>query len=384
VSATNVAAVAAAPYLQSLGAVVDAVVAPSAAEIDKTGSFPRAAVDALGEAGLLGLVTGADAGGMGLGHRAAALVVEHLARHCGSTAMVVLMHYAGAAVLEAHGPLEVRRQVAEGRYLTTLAFSEFGSRSMFWVPVGTAVSQDGTARLDATKSWVTAAGHADGYVWSSRPLLTSDGLSTIWLVPGDAPGLSVGPPFDGLGLRGNESRPMTAEGVEVLSEAMLGADGGGFDVMIGTVLPYFQVMSAAFSVGVADAATTRAAAHVAGTRFEHLDQSLAESPVTRSYIARMRVKTDAARALLLDTLTAVEEGRDDAMLRVLEVKAAASETAVEVTELGMRACGGAAFRKEVGVERNFRDARAATVMAPTTDALHDFIGRAVCGLPLFS
>ena len=71
------------------------------------------------------------------------------------------------------------------------------------------------------------------------------------------------------------------------------------------------------------------------------------------------------------------------MLRVLEVKAAAGETATEVTDLAMRVCGGAAFRKEVGVERHFRDARAATVMAPTTDALYDFIGKAVCGLPLF-
>jgi alkylation response protein AidB-like acyl-CoA dehydrogenase len=68
---------------------------------------------------------------------------------------------------------------------------------------------------------------------------------------------------------------------------------------------------------------------------------------------------------------------------VLEVKAAASEAAVAVTDLAMRVCGGAAFRREVGVERNFRDARAATVMAPTTDALYDFIGKAVCGLPLF-
>jgi alkylation response protein AidB-like acyl-CoA dehydrogenase len=41
------------------------------------------------------------------------------------------------------------------------------------------------------------------------------------------------------------------------------------------------------------------------------------------------------------------------------------------------------FRKEVGVERHFRDARAATVMAPTTDALYDFIGKALCGIPLF-
>jgi alkylation response protein AidB-like acyl-CoA dehydrogenase len=71
------------------------------------------------------------------------------------------------------------------------------------------------------------------------------------------------------------------------------------------------------------------------------------------------------------------------MLRVLQVKAAAGDASTEVTDLAMRVCGGAAFRKEVGVERNFRDARAAVVMAPTSDALYDFIGKALCGLPLF-
>ena len=384
-SVTEVAAVAAAPYLETLRPIVETVVAPAAAEVDRTGAYPRAALDALAEAGLLGLVTGPDAGGMGEGHRAASLVVEELARHCGSTAMVVLMHYAGAAVVEALGPLDVRRRVAEGRCVLTLAFSEVGSRSMFWAPMSTAVGENGeqaTVRLDAKKSWVTSAGQADGYVWSSRPL-AAEGLSTLWLVPSGVDGLTVGPPFDGLGLRGNESRPMAAEGVRVPAEARLGPDGGGFDVMVGTVLPYFQVMSAAFSVGVADAAATRTAAHAAGTRFEHLDQSLAENPVTRSLVARARIKTDTARAFVLDTLSALEQGREDAMLRVLQVKAAASEAAIEVTDLAMRACGGAAFRKEVGVERNFRDARAATVMAPTTDALYDLVGRAVCGLPLF-
>ena len=61
----------------------------------------------------------------------------------------------------------------------------------------------------------------------------------------------------------------------------------------------------------------------------------------------------------------------------------AGETATEVLDLAMRVCGGAAFRKDVGVERYFRDTRAAGVMAPTTDQLYDFIGKAVCGLPLF-
>jgi alkylation response protein AidB-like acyl-CoA dehydrogenase len=88
------------------------------------------------------------------------------------------------------------------------------------------------------------------------------------------------------------------------------------------------------------------------------------------------------RALLNDTLAALGAGRADAMLRVLEVKAVAAEAAVEVTDLAMKVCGGAAFRKELGIERRFRDARAARVMAPTTDALLDFVGRAVTGLAL--
>jgi len=370
------------PYLEALQPVIDEVVAPAAVDVDRSGTFPRAGIDALGAAGLLGLLSAPQVGGRGEGHRAAALVIEELAHHCASTAMVAMMHYCAAPLVEAHGPRELREAVAAGEHLLALALSEHGSRSHFWVPVSTARAEEDEVLLDASKSWVTSAGEAHSYVWSSRPL-DADGLSTLWMVPADAPGLSVGAPFDGLGLRGNSSSPMTADGVRVPAGAMLGPDGGGFDVMMMVVLPYFQLMNAAFSIGTMDAATTKAAAHVARTRLTHLDQSLADAPTVRSYVARMRVRTDMVRGLLLDTLDSLENGRDDVMLRVLEVKAGAGESATEVTDLGMRVCGGAAFRKEVGVERHFRDARAATVMAPTTDALYDFIGRIACGLPLF-
>ena len=369
-------------YLDALERVIDEVVASAAVEIDQNGSFPRAAIDALGKAGLLGLISSPEVGGMGQGHRAAAQIIERLARECASTAMVVCMHYAGAAVIEAHGPLDVREAIAAGRHLTTLAFSEQGSRSHFWAPISTAVASNGHVELAARKSWATAAGEATSYVWSSKPLAV-EGASTLWLVPAETAGLHVTAPFNGLGLRGNSSSPVVAEDVAVPRAAMLGPDGGGFDVMMGIVLPYFQVMNAAFSIGTMEAATTKAAAHVAGTRLQHLDQSLADLPTIRAYLARMRIKTDMARALLLDALTALESARDDTMLRVLEVKAAAGEASTEVTDLAMRVCGGAAFRKDVGVERHFRDARAATVMAPTTDVLYDFIGKAICGLPLF-
>lgn len=369
-------------YMAALAPVIADVIAPAAPEVDRAGTYPAEALTALGQAGLLGLISAPDVGGAGQGHRAATAVVQAVAEHCGSTAMVLMMHYCGAAVVEAHGPADVRKRIAAGEYVTSLAFSEVGSRSMFQAPMSTAVASGDGFRLDAQKSWVTSAGHADGYVWSSRPV-AAEGLSTLWLVPAGADGLEVAGPFDGLGLRGNSSRPMSAEKVEVPADAMLGPDGGGFDVMLAAALPYFQVMNAGFSVGTANSAAVKAAAHATSTRFEHLDEALADNPVVRAKVGRMRIRTDGAEALLLDTLNALETGAATAMLRVLEVKALAGETAAEVTDLAMRVCGGAAFRKEVGVERHFRDARAAAVMAPTTDMLDDLIGRAVCGLPLF-
>ncbi|MBO2458444.1 acyl-CoA/acyl-ACP dehydrogenase [Actinomadura sp. LCR2-06] len=363
--------------------VIEESVAPRAGEVDRGGAFPRANIDALAGAGLLGLVSAEDAGGRGEGLAAAAHVVERLAGACGSTAMVLLMHYAATALIEAHGPKDVREAVAGDAHLSTLAFSEAGSRSHFWSPLGTAASGgDGRVRLDADKSWVTAAGEADSYVWSSRPL-AADGPMTLWLVPRDREGLSVRGPFDGLGLRGNASSPVKADGVLVDREAMLGPDGEGLDIALGTALPHFLVMSAAFSLGLMEALTAKAAAHLTGTRLEHLGQTLADQPMQRAQFAELRIRTDQVRAFLRDALVALAEGREDATLRVLEVKAVAAEAAADVADATMRLCGGSAFRKELGVERLFRDALAARVMAPTTQALHDFVGRASLGMPLF-
>jgi alkylation response protein AidB-like acyl-CoA dehydrogenase len=272
---------------------------------------------------------------------------------------------------------------AAGRHLSTLAFSETGSRSHFWAPVSTARKQGDRIVLDARKSWVTSATKATSYVWSSRPLQADAGLSTLWLVPADTPGIQVQGAFDGLGLRGNDSAPVSADGAVVPESAMLGADGKGFDIMMGVVLPLFNVLNAACSVGLMEAAVQRTAQHASGVRFAEADSALADLPTIRNYIARMRVKTDMARTLLNDTIVALETGRADGMLRVLACKAGAGEAATEVLDTAMRVCGGAAFGKGIAVERYFRDAHAAGVMAPTTDVLYDFIGKAACGMNLF-
>src|SRR5262245_43358708 len=182
-------------YLDSLEKIAVEVVRPAAGEIDQSGAFPRAAMDALSQGGLLGLISAPDVGGMGQGLRAAALVIERVAQECASTAMVLCMHYAGTAVIEAHGPLSVRGAIANGKHMTTRAFSEKGSRSHFWAPTSTAAANNGSVHLEAAKSLVTSAGEADSYVWSSRPL-AAEGASTIWLVPAKIAGLSVAGPFN--------------------------------------------------------------------------------------------------------------------------------------------------------------------------------------------
>jgi alkylation response protein AidB-like acyl-CoA dehydrogenase len=368
-------------YLERLNRVIDEVVAPNAQRVDAGGEYPRQALEALGEAGILGLCSSADVGGGGQGLRAASEVIQNLASACGSTAMVVLMHYAAAAVLEGHGDDKIRRAIGEGRHVTTLAFSEVGSRSHFWAPLSSATEAGSSVRLDARKSWVTSAGEADSYVWSSRPL-AAEGPMTLWYVPTGAPGLNVSGSFDGLGLRGNASRPMTAGGVIVERDAMLGADGAGLDLALSEVLPWFLVLNAAFCLGLMEAVVAETGKHLTGTRLDHLNQTLADQPLLRVDHARMRLGTDQTAAMVSDTLNALENSRPDATLRVLEIKAGAGEAAISVTDLAMKVCGGAAFRKELGVERRFRDARASRVMAPTTDALLDFVGRAINGLPL--
>jgi alkylation response protein AidB-like acyl-CoA dehydrogenase len=358
------------------------VIADKAVETDKAGAFPVHTVQALTDAGLMGLLTPVEHGGLGGTISDAAVVVERVARVCASSAMVLCMHLSGAAVIAALGSPEVNRAVARGEHLSTLAFSEAGSRSMFWAPVSTARLDGDEVVLDAHKSWVTSASHATAYVWSSKPA-TGDGPSTIWLVERARAGLEVPAPFDGLGLRGNDSSPLTAKGVRIPAANRLGPEGGGFDVMMGTVLPLFNLMNAACSLGIAEAALTGAAAHLGATRFEHTGDALNGLPTIRAYYAKARVRADQARALWEDTMEAVTTGRADAMLRVLEIKAAAGDAVLEVVSTCMRVCGGAAYRKELGVERAFRDAQAGSVMAPTADALYDFIGKATLGLPLF-
>jgi alkylation response protein AidB-like acyl-CoA dehydrogenase len=368
-------------------AVADQEIGPRAAAVDRNAAFPKDGIAALGARGLLGLNVPKAHGGLGEGLRTAVAVIDQIAQRCPSTAMVYLMHLCGIACYAAAADktASLLEEAAAGRHLSTLAFSEKGSRSHFWAPVSRAAADGGSSvHITAQKSFVTSAGHADGYAVSTLASGAAGPVeSTIYLVLKDDAGVSVAGSWHGLGLRGNASAPMTLDAVAVGAGRALTAPGKGLDMMLGVVLPLFQVGSAAVGVGIAEAAVQATIDHVTTARFEESNSSLRDLPTLRAQIARMRIETDRARAHLAAVLDSLESPGPATQLMVLEAKASGTETAVTVTELAMRTCGGAAFAGAHGLERMFRDARAPIIMAPTSEVAFEFIGRALCGLEVF-
>lgn len=359
----------------------------AAPRTDEEARFPSESVGALAEAGLLGLTVPEADGGVGGGPAELAEAVGAVATACGSTAMVYLMHLSALAVVAGAPPGgdgDLVRALASGDRLGTLAFSEKGSRSHFWAPVSRARrAGPGRVRVEADKSFVTAAGHADVLVVSTQsPDADGPMESDLFVVDRTGPGVEVAGGFDGLGLRGNDSAPVRLA-TEVDEGARLGDEKAGFGLMMQVVLPAFNLGNAAVSVGLARAALDAATAHVSGARLSHLDSTLAELPTVRAYVAKAWADLGAHEAFLRQTAGQVAEPDDQTLLAVLATKAACNEMALRVTETALRVTGGAGFSKHVGVDRPYRDARAGFVMGPTSDALFDFTGRALCGLELF-
>jgi alkylation response protein AidB-like acyl-CoA dehydrogenase len=373
--------------------IAQSIVAPRAHAHDRAGTFPAEAIAALGKAELLAINVPTAAGGSGLGPRTFAEVNAILAEADPSVAMIYMMHVCATEVIVVGA--RNRRSPAidaaladmpRGKHLTTLAFSEAGSRSHFWAPLSRASRSAVGVQLNAKKSWVTSAGVADSYVvttLSSEAKGPTD--STLYLVPRSVPGLRVAAPWDGLGLRATASSPMTLEAVAVGEDRRLTDEGAGFAAKLNVVLPWFNLGSATVSLGICRAVVAETISHLKTSRFEHMgNASLGETlPTLRQALAQMQIDTDGLAHRVDACIGALENPGADTMLRVLEVKASAGGTATRVTSSAMHACGGAAFSKHTSIERYFRDAHAGSVMAPTVDVLREFIGKALLGIPLY-
>jgi alkylation response protein AidB-like acyl-CoA dehydrogenase len=366
-------------------------IARAAPDVDASGRFPHEALQALSRDGLLALGVPPERGGPGGGPREAVEAVEQVAAACASAAMVFVMHVVGTQTLLAgmpegrsDGPLEeALGAIARGEHLTTLAYSERGSRGHFWAQVSRARAEGDEVVIDADKTWSTGAGHVDSYVLATGAPGADGPLATeLYLVAADTPGLTIPRRFDGLGLRGNASAPLALRDVRVGSARRLGAPGSGLPLMLEVTLPWFVLGSAACSVGIAGAALEAAIEHAKGGRLQHLGTTLADVPGVRARLAQAAIRHAETRAFLHEVAGQVADGGPGAQTGVLAVKAAAADMAEAVTDLCLRVGGGAAYSRHGSLERHFRDARAAALMAPTTDLLHDFLGKALCGQEL--
>ncbi len=352
------------------------VLAPRAAETDRTAMFPAEQLAALREAGLMGLRGERGDGGAGEGLLTTCLVTEALAEACPSTALIYKMHLESIEMVCRVPTATQREQIVPklvaGEWLSTVAGSEAGHKGGAWAdaPKALVTQVDGGYEVrNVAKSFVTAAGLADSYFFMcsmERPDARPRQL--MFQIHRDDLEWTVDGPWDGLGMRGNNSSPMTFNGF-LPADRLLNPDGAPVDffpVVLGTY--------AATYLGIASGCYQRLAAHVGGSELAD-GRRMGDVETIRSRVVAAKVAIERSRALLYAACAAFDEGRHGGPLPFYEAKVACDELATFVTGEAMTLGGGAAFAKQLPFERYFRDARAGMVMGLAHDVAVQTIGR---------
>lgn len=363
--------------------VAEDVARPNAPLVDRHGRWPSQAIQALKDAGLAGLVVPEQHGGLGHGLSAVVRVGEVLGRECASTALCFGMHCVGSAVIAAKAaPEQVEaflEPIARGEHITTIALSEPGSGSHFWLPETTLARSDGGFRVSGRKTFVTSGGQADSYVISTvaaDPAAPPGEFSCV-VVPADADGLSWGQPWNGIGMRGNSSCTLELRDVDLPPHALLGGEGEQMWYVFNVVAPFFLSAMAGAYLGIAADALDAARLHLVERRYSHDGSRLAQQPVVQHRLGVLWATVERTRQLLYHAAAEGDTASPAAVMALCSAKAEVAETAVFVVNEAMTLAGGIGYREGGTLERRLRDARAAHVMAPTTDVLRMWVGRAL-------
>ncbi len=368
-------------------AIATTVTAATAADDDRDARWPAATMRALADARVTALQARAAVGGHGEGMVGLVAVAEVLAQESASAALCFAMHCVGTAVLAAKATDAQRDRylvpIARGEHLTTLAISEPGSGAIFFYPETSLEPAAPGFRVNGTKSFVTNGSHADSYVVSAAAGGDEpDGTFSCVVVDRDQPGLEWLDVWHGFGMRGNDSRTMRLAGVEVPHESLLGAQGDQLWYVFEVIAPYFLMAMAGTYLGVAQAAFDEARLHVGTRRYGHSGELLGQAPVVAHRLGDLWARLEATRQLIYSAAAKGDAGAPDALPAILACKAMAGDTAVHLTNEAMTLCGGSGYRDNGRLGRLLRDARASHVMAPTTDILKTWVGRALLNLPL--
>lgn len=363
--------------------------APGAEEIDKSGKWPEKPIRKLQKAGLGGLVIPSRLGGHGQGLSAVAEVCEILGRECASTSMCFGMHLVGSAVLSAKATPEQQKKfllpIARGEHLTTLALSEPGTGSHFYIPEAKLEKKEsGNYILNGTKSFVTNGGHADSYVVSAviPDPDTLIGQFSCVVVPNKSEEIEWKHPWKGIGMKGNSSRKMEIRDLHLPAANLLGEQGDQIWYVFEVVTPYFLTAMAGTYLGIASAALDEAVEHLKIRTYTHSGAPLSHQPVLQHRLGQLWAKVESARQFIYSAAAKSDRGNTDSILSLLSAKAEVSDCVVHVVNEVMTLMGGIAYSKDGKLARHLRDARASHVMAPTTDLLRTWTGRALLDVPL--
>jgi isovaleryl-CoA dehydrogenase len=364
------------------------VLRPNVEEEDRNALWPEPGMRALAATGLFGLNAPVSAGGHGLGLEGLVSIARVLARENPSAALCYAMHCVGTAVIAAKAtPQQTARflePIAAGEHITTLALSEPGTGAHFYFPETRLQAEGETYVVDGVKSFITNGGHADTYVVSTAAAGEGrgEGIFSVVLIEADSEGLVWQEPWRGFGMRGNSSRTVRLEGARIPREHLLGEVGDQLWYAFEVVTPYFLAAMAGTYLGIAEAAVELAAEHLGQRRHTHTGDLLGAHPLLAAELGSMWIDLESTRQLVLSAARRADAAADDGLPGILACKAAATGSAVDLTNRAMTLAGGIGYREDSHLSRLLRDARAGHVMGPTTQVLETWLGRALLGMPL--
>jgi isovaleryl-CoA dehydrogenase len=356
-------------------------IAPRAAEIDQTNTFPRDLWPRMGELGLHGVTVEEEYGGLGLGYLEHVVAMEEVSRASASIGLSYGAH-SNLCVnqIRRWGSEEQKRRylprLISGEHVGSLAMSEAGSGSDVVSMRLRAEKKGDRYVLNGTKFWITNAPHADTLVVYAKtaPEANQRGI-TAFLIEKDFKGFRVSQKLDKMGMRGSDTGELVFEDCEVPAENILGPENGGVGVLM-SGLDYERAVLSGGPLGIMQACLDVVLPYVRERK--QFGQTIGSFQLMQGKVADMYVALNSARAYVYAVAKACDAGmttRFDAAGAILM----ASENAVKVSLEAIQALGGAGYTRDYPVERFLRDAKLYDIGAGTNEIRRFLIGRELIG-----
>jgi len=352
-------------------------VKPRAPAIDQLGEFPRDLVEKAAELGLLGLLVPEEFGGAGADHVSFAIMIEEIARVCGSTAVILDVHGSvGTEPILLFGTPEQKRRflpdMARGRTLAAFALTEPDAGSDA-AGVRTMASRRSEGYvLNGTKAFITNAGEAGVYVVmaATAPDQGASGI-TAFLVEGTNPGLRIGPRFEKMGLNGSPIAEVRLEDCFCPDADRLGGEGEGFKIAM-RALDSGRIGISAQAVGLAQGALDDAVAHARERK--QFGKAIAEFEGIQFKLADIATSIQAARWMTWRAAVRCDQGLPFTAEASM-AKLYAADMAMASTLEALQIFGGYGYLEDYPMARRVRDAKACQIYEGTNQIQRLVISR---------